>query len=89
MFLVSLIHLECLLFFVIAIKRIPLHSCEMIAVTLAKPRFILLSQNMNFELFLPALWRAVKVVRNFREVCQGSQVADETGGMVEQKLLCR
>lgn len=56
----------------------------MIAVTLTKPRFILLSQNMNFKLLLRALWRAVSVGRNFRKACQGPQVADEIGGMVEQ-----
>lgn len=87
-----LIHLESLLFFVLTLmvdcKGFP-RSSEMIAVTLAKPHFILLSQSMNFKLFLPALWTAVRVVRNFREVCQGSQLADETGGVVEQKLLCR
>lgn len=62
----------------------------MITVTLAKPCFILQSQSMNFELFLPALWRAVRVVRNFKKGGQGEpQVADEIGGMVEQKVLCR
>lgn len=62
----------------------------MIAVTLAKPCFILLSQSMNFELFLLALWRAVRVARNFRKAGQGEpQVADEIGGILEQEVLCR